>query len=185
MVWFIVILPLIGAILNGLLLPRGQKTLSHWVGVAFVGSSFICSLFLFNEMLQGPKEGIIYYGFNWLEVGELKVPFELVVDRLSALMLLIVTGIGTLIHIYAGGYMHEEKTTYRFFSYLNLFVFMMLLLVLGNNLLVMFIGWEGVGLSGLKKMKTPSLAQKLSWSTESVILVFLLLSSSPIVFLVP
>jgi len=106
--------------------------------------AFAGALVVFAGMLtNGPA---LHYGFPWIKAGSLDVPFELVVDRLSGMMLLIITGIGSLIHVYAGGYMAEEKTTWRFFSYLNLFVFMMLLLVLGNNMLVMFVGWEGVGL---------------------------------------
>lgn len=142
----VILFPLLGAILNGFVLPRNNKLLSQIVASSAVGLAFVCSVFVFAKMLANPSPYALVYGFDWLKAGPLNVPFELIIDRLSGLMLLIVTGIGTLIHIYAGGYMHEEKTTYRFFSYLNLFVFMMLLLVCGNNLLVMFVGWEGVGL---------------------------------------
>ncbi len=144
MIWLIILSPLVGAILNGLLLPRTSKLLSHSVAVLAVLVSFIAALGLFKEVLHdGPQT---FIGFNWLDVGQLHAPFEILVDNLSILLLLIITGIGTLIHVYAGGYMHDEEKTYRFFSYLNLFVFMMFLLVLGGNLLVMFVGWEGVGL---------------------------------------
>ena len=143
MIWMLVVSPLIGAFLNGMVLPQNNKTLSHAVAVLAVAFSFVCSLLIF---FGGEAFPTTHTGFTWIKVANLDIPFELVVDELSSLMLLVVTGIGTLIHIYAGGYMHEEKTTFRFFSYLNLFIFMMLILVLGNNMLVMFVGWEGVGL---------------------------------------
>lgn len=146
LVGLLLFFPLLGAILNGFILPRTQKSLSHAVGVCGVAASFLCSIPLFLSLFGEGAQGSLYYAYSWIEAGSLDLGFELVIDRLSGLMLLIVTGIGTLIHVYAGGYMHEEKQTYRFFAYLNLFVFMMLLLVLGNNFLVMFVGWEGVGL---------------------------------------
>lgn len=146
MLWLVVLFPLFGAILNGFLLPKSNRTLSHLVAIGAMLASFICAVLVFSDFLSKGGEAMVLYGFDWLRAGTLTVPFELILDRLSGLMLLVVTGIGTLIHIYAGGYMHEEESTARFFAYLNLFVFMMLLLVLGNNLLVMFVGWEGVGL---------------------------------------
>ncbi len=145
MIWMVLLFPLLGALLNGFLLPRRSKLLSHGVAVAAVAGAFACACCVFLEFFA-TRHSHLYFGFNWLQAGKFTAPFELVVDQLSGLMILIITGIGTLIHIYAGGYMKEEVTTYRFFAYLNLFVFMMLLLVLGNNLLVMFVGWEGVGL---------------------------------------
>jgi len=84
--------------------------------------------------------------FSWINSDTLKIPFEFLVDPLSSWFLLIITGIGFLIHIYSMGYMHDDEGFARFFTYLNLFVFFMLLLVLGNNYLIMFVGWEGVGL---------------------------------------
>jgi NADH-quinone oxidoreductase subunit L len=146
MLWLVVLFPLLGAVLNGFVLPKTHKTLSHLVAVGAMAGAFVCALLTFIDFMATGGNASVFYGFDWIRAGQLSVPFELILDRLSGLMLLIVTGIGTLIHIYAGGYMHDEKTTYRFFAYLNLFVFMMLLLVLGNNLLVMFVGWEGVGL---------------------------------------
>ena len=145
-IWCILLFPLLGAVLNGFVLPKTSKTLSHLVAVGAIVSSFIFSLPLFFSLFEEGSQPSYHYAYSWIKAGELDIGLELVFDRLSGIMLLIVTGVGSLIHIYAGGYMHEEKTTYRFFSYLNLFIFMMLLLVLGNNMLVMFIGWEGVGL---------------------------------------
>lgn len=146
LIWWLLFFPLFGAVLNGFILPRTNKHVSHFVGVAGVAASFLCSIPLFLSLLSEHSVPSLHYAYSWIKAGSFDLGLELVLDRLSGLMLLIVTGIGSLIHIYAGGYMHEEKTTYRFFAYLNLFVFMMLLLVLGNNMLVMFIGWEGVGL---------------------------------------
>ncbi len=146
LIGWLLFFPLFGSLLNGLLLPRNSKKLSHAVGVAGVLCAFLCSVPLFMSVVGEHSQASIHYAYSWIHAGPLNLGLEFVLDRLSGMMLLIVTGIGSLIHIYAGAYMHEEKTTYRFFSYLNLFVFMMLLLVLGNNMLVMFIGWEGVGL---------------------------------------
>ncbi|MEZ4743098.1 MAG: NADH-quinone oxidoreductase subunit L [Bdellovibrionota bacterium] len=146
MLWLVVLFPLLGAILNGFILPKHNKKQSHLVAVLAMVASFVCALITFVDFMGNGGSSTVLFGFDWIRAGGLNVPFELILDRLSGMMLLVVTGIGTLIHIYAGGYMADEKTTYRFFSYLNLFVFMMLLLVLGNNLLVMFVGWEGVGL---------------------------------------
>lgn len=144
--WLIIFLPLLGAFLNGLPLRRAPKAVSHGIGAVVMVAAFICAVLTFLNFMAEGGEARVISGMDWLEAGGFKAPFNFILDRLSGLMMLIITGIGSLIHIYAGGYMHEEKTTYRFFSYLNLFVFMMLLLVLGDNLLVMFIGWEGVGL---------------------------------------
>ena len=144
--WLILLLPLLGSFLNGIVLRQAPKTVSHLVGAAALLSAFACALVVYGQFMAAGGEAQVIPGMSWLEAGGFKAPFNFILDRLSGLMLLIITGIGSLIHIYAGGYMHEEKNTYRFFSYLNLFVFMMLLLVLGDNLLVMFIGWEGVGL---------------------------------------
>jgi NADH-quinone oxidoreductase subunit L len=145
MFWILFLSPLIGAILNGFILRSNRKILSHTVGCCCVGISFIVSVLFFLKV-NSSAEKIIWTPFMWISAGDFNLAFEIVIDQLSSLMLLIITGIGSLIHIYAGGYMSEEKATYRFFSYLNLFIFMMLLLVCGNNFLVMFVGWEGVGL---------------------------------------
>jgi NADH-quinone oxidoreductase subunit L len=146
MLSIVILSPLLGALLNGLLLPKNNKALSYAVGVAAMLGAFVAAAMLFAQFIGTGGNPSFTYAYEWLHAGNLRVPMEFVVDRLSALLLLIVTGIGLLIHIYAGGYMAEEKNTYRFFAYLNLFIFMMLLLILGNNLLVMFVGWEGVGL---------------------------------------
>ncbi len=144
--WLTILCPLIGAITNGLFLRKASKTVSHLVGVTAMAVAFGSALVTFWQFYQNDFQSQTFFGFDWISAGSFNAPFKIVLDRLSALMMLVVTGIGTLIHIYAGGYMHEEEKTYRFFTYLNLFVFMMMMLVLGDNLLVMFVGWEGVGL---------------------------------------
>ncbi len=150
LVWLIPLLPLIGFIVNGL----GRNTLSKGmvgtIGSAVVLISFVCSCILFSEVYQARQAGqagiIEQHVFDWITVGNLKIGLSFLVDPLSAIMLLIVTGIGFLIHVYSVGYMHHDTGFGKFFAYLNLFIFFMLLLVLGSNYLVMFIGWEGVGL---------------------------------------
>ncbi len=146
MIWLVVLLPLLGAFLNGIVLRKAPKLVSQAVACAAMIGAFLCALTLYLDFMSSGGEPRYYLAFDWIQAGNFNAPMQLVFDRLSGFMTLIVTGIGSLIHLYAGGYMHEEKTLYRFFSYLNLFVFMMLLLVLGDNMLVMFVGWEGVGL---------------------------------------
>ena len=146
MLWIMLLAPLVGAFVNGLVLRKSPKLVSHLVAVGAMAVSFIAAVNIFMQMMKSGGEPQTFLAFNWLDAGEFHAPFKYIVDRLSGLMMLVVTGIGTLIHIYAGGYMHEEASTSRFFTYLNLFVFMMLQLVMGDNLMVMFVGWEGVGL---------------------------------------
>ncbi len=144
--WLVIFFPLLGSFLNGVPLRHAPKGVSHVVGASALIAAFICALITYANFMSQGGEALVIPGMEWINAGGFKAPFNFILDRLSGMMMLIITGIGSLIHIYAGGYMHEEDRTYRFFSYLNLFVFMMLLLVLGDNMLVMFIGWEGVGL---------------------------------------
>ncbi|WP_333627275.1 NADH-quinone oxidoreductase subunit L [Sphingobacterium siyangense] len=150
LVWLIPLLPLIGFIVNGLGRNTFSKGMIGAVGSAVVLISFVCSCLLFSEVYQARQAGqagiIEQHVFDWISVGNLKIGLSFLVDPLSAIMLLIVTGIGFLIHVYSIGYMHHDNGFGKFFAYLNLFIFFMLLLVLGSNYLVMFIGWEGVGL---------------------------------------
>ena len=144
-IWLIPILPLAGFIINGL----GRNSLSKNV-IGFIGSllvlvSFGLSLAVFFQIKSSGHPVNVTY-FDWISVGTLKISFSFLVDQLSAIMLLIITGVGFLIHLYSIGYMHDDKGFGKFFAYLNLFVFFMLLLVMGSNYLIMFIGWEGVGL---------------------------------------
>ena len=144
----ILFLPLAGAVLNGLgglfiVGYRQRESIIGWLACACVAVPFLVALSLFAGF-QG--EAINVHLFQWIVAGDLSVSFSFRIDELSLLMTLIVTGVGTLIHVYATGYMHGDEGFWRFFAYLNLFIFAMLALVLGNNLVVLFLGWEGVGL---------------------------------------
>ena len=144
-IWLVPILPLIGFIINGL----GRNTLSKGI-IGFIGSTVVLAAFALSvaAFLQINETGkaIQVDLFDWIQVGSLSIPFSFLVDQLSVIMLLIITGVGFLIHVYSIGYMHHDEGFGKFFSYLNLFIFFMLLLVMGSNYIIMFIGWEGVGL---------------------------------------
>src|SRR2546426_1359276 len=146
--WLIPILPLIGATINGVFGKRLPKNVIGIVAAGSVGLSFLISVRAFAAMLAlRPAElPILKDYFTWIQAGPFQAQFGFMLDHLSGVMILIVTGIGFLIHIYSIGYMSHEEGFYRYFSYLNLFVFFMLTLVLANNYLLMFVGWEGVGL---------------------------------------
>jgi len=146
--WIIMALPLLGAALNGLLGKNWPKSLINSIAIGSVSLSFLCVLELIREFAQLSADQIPWIGnyFTWITAGSFRVDFALQVDQLTIVMLLVVTFVSSLVHIYSAGYMAHEGGYYRFFSYLNLFVFFMLTLVLGANLLVMFVGWEGVGL---------------------------------------
>ena len=152
MLKWITFAPLIGAILCGFFGKKlGEKFVS-WVGCASVGISTVLAFFVFFTQLL-PKmpdadgvRRVTDFFFTWIEVGNFRSDFAYLLDPLSGVFLLFITGVGLLIHIYSVGYMHGDSGFYRFFAYLNLFMFMMLTLVLGDNLLVLFVGWEGVGL---------------------------------------
>ncbi len=144
-IWLIPLLPLAGFIINGI----GRNTLPK-AAIGFIGSvlvliSFGISVGAFLQ-IKSTGAAINIQIFDWFKAGDIKISFAFLVDQLSALMLLIITGVGFLIHLYSVGYMKDDAGYGKFFAYLNLFVFFMLLLVLGSNYLVMFIGWEGVGL---------------------------------------
>ncbi|NWF89187.1 MAG: NADH-quinone oxidoreductase subunit L [Ignavibacteriaceae bacterium] len=144
-----VILPLAGFLINGII---GRKIKNEqiigWIGSGAIGISFLVSLFSFFETLSLPADSrqTIVTLFNWLVVGNLNVSFSYQVDQLSLIMAMVVTGVGFIIHSYSIGYMHGDKGFWRFFAYLNLFIFAMMNLVLGDNFVVLFLGWEGVGL---------------------------------------
>ena len=146
--WIILALPLAGATLNGLLGWKWPKAAVNSIGVGSVALSFLCVLELIREFLQLGSTQAPYFEkyFNWISAGIFKVDFALQVDQLTIVMLLVVTFVSLLVHIYSTGYMAHEGGYARFFSYLNLFVFFMLTLVLAANLILMFVGWEGVGL---------------------------------------
>ena len=148
--WLIVLLPLLGFLVIGILNKRITVNLSGAIASAVVFTSFLMSCALFYFVSQGPEsfsqEGVMLTKFDWINTGDLNISFSLLVDRLSVIMMLVITGVGFLIHLYSIGYMNHESDHSRFFAYMNLFIFFMLLLVMGSNYLVMFAGWEGVGL---------------------------------------
>jgi NADH-quinone oxidoreductase subunit L len=135
-------LPFLGFLLNGLLNRKLSGTVAGAIGTLTVLGSFLLSVFLFVNFKYQYTVNL----FDWISVGSLQIPFSYQIDQLSLLMLLLITGVGTLIHIYSIGYMHHDENVGKFFSFLNLFVFSMLILVLGANFVILFIGWEGVGL---------------------------------------
>jgi NADH-quinone oxidoreductase subunit L len=144
--WLIPVLPLIGFLILGLGRNNLSKSAAGLIGSATVLGSFIVSMLVFFEVKNGHIFNTHY--FDLINIASLKIGFDFKFDQLSSLFLLIITGVGFLIHVYSTSYMHEEpkKDFAKYFSYLNLFVFSMLLLVLGSNYMIMFIGWEGVGL---------------------------------------
>src|SRR5690242_8320321 len=149
---WIVFLPLLGAIINGLLGATIQKSMGKGAisvlacGPVVIAFALAVYGFLTLKGLEPEKRFLIDNLYTWIHLGSLKVDMAFVIDPLSAVMILVVTGIGGLIHIYATAYMHEDKAFWRFFAYLNLFTAAMLTLVLGDSMLLMFVGWEGVGL---------------------------------------
>jgi len=140
--WLIPIFPLIGFVINAMWKKQIAGKTAGTIASTAVLLSFLCTLGLF---FQTSSPTTVEIG-SWINAGKLSVPFELLIDPLSVTMMLIVTGIGFLIHVYSIGYMHEDENCTTFFSYLNLFMFSMLVLVMGANYVMMFIGWEGVGL---------------------------------------
>src|SRR5258706_7753624 len=149
---WIVFLPLLSSIINGLFGAKIQKSLGKGaIGIIDCTSVVIAfglavNCFLTLKGLEPEKRFLIDNLYRWIDLGSLKVDMAFMIDPLSSVMILVVTGIGGLIHIYATGYMHEDNAFWRFFAYLNLFTAAMLTLVLGDSLLLMFVGWEGVGL---------------------------------------
>ncbi|MGH9581533.1 MAG: proton-conducting transporter membrane subunit [Bryobacteraceae bacterium] len=143
--WLIPVFPLAGFVVNGLFGRRMPRALVNLFAIGSVALSLAYVCFVLAQLYPLNKPHAEHY-YTWIQSGFLQVGFDLLVDRLTAVMLLIVTGVGLLIHIYAIGYMSHESGYERFFTYFNLFEFFMLILVLASNLLVMFVGWEGVGL---------------------------------------
>ena len=146
--WLIPILPLAGALLNGLLGRRLSRGVVAFFGCGAAGTAFGVSLWVAWRFLDLPSDKVplIVNHFTWIQSGGFDAAFGFYYDRLTLIMTLVVTGVGFLIHIYSVGYMAEEDGFYRFFAYLNLFLFAMLILIMANNYLLMFVGWEGVGL---------------------------------------
>ncbi len=145
--WLVPALPLAGAVINAIFSRKMPRWLVSVIGVGSVGLSFLVALLEFFTVLGAGEHGVFNVQiYSWIPVGSFKVDIAFLLDPLSALMLLVVTGVGFLIHIYSIGYMAEDESYGRFFTYLNLFVFSMLILVLGNSYLLMYVGWELVGL---------------------------------------
>ncbi|MBN2226801.1 MAG: NADH-quinone oxidoreductase subunit L [candidate division Zixibacteria bacterium] len=146
--YLIILLPLLGFLLNGLLLGRLKKGFVSFIACASVGLSFVWGVKVFFELLAMPEgaRAIQETLFTWIPAGQFQVDFSLLFDPLSSVMVLVVAGVSFIIHIYSIGYMHDDPGFGRYFTYLNLFVFAMLTLVLADNYLLMFVGWEGVGL---------------------------------------
>ncbi len=147
-VWLLIALPLLGAVV---LLLGGKATdaWGHLLGCATVLASFVVGAVLFMGLVNEPadRRGMSEHLFSWVPVGQLRVDFGLQLDQLSICFVLLITGVGSLIHVYSVGYMAHDPARRRFFAYLNLFVAAMLLLVLANNYLGLYVGWEGVGLA--------------------------------------
>jgi len=144
--WLIPVLPLAGAAINGFLGKKASRQAVSTVALFFSGAAFVMASWVAARFstLSLPYQELVAH---WIRSGSFRADFAFYLDQLSLVMLLVVTGVGFLIHIYSVGYMWDDPSYYRFFSYLNLFMFFMLTLVLANNYLVMFIGWEGVGLA--------------------------------------
>src|SRR5712672_1174967 len=147
--WIIPALPLLGSALNGLLGSKWPNKVVSAIAVGSAGLAFLAALEAVREFTQLSPEQIpwVKQYFTWIVAGDFRAGFDLQIDHLTVVMLLVVTGVGWLIHIYSTGYMAHEGGYYRFFSYLNLFMFFMLILVLAANYVLLFVGWEGVGLS--------------------------------------
>lgn len=141
----LVLSPFLGFLINVFFGKSLGKTVSGIIGTAAVVVSFAVTLFFFNQISQ-TKQALQVTLFDWIQISNLHINLGFLLDQLSLLWLLFVTGIGSLIHLYSISYMHDDENMHKFFAYLNLFVFFMITLVIGSNLLVLFIGWEGVGL---------------------------------------
>ncbi len=144
----LILSPFVGFLINGFRYKKHSGNLAGGIASGAVFISFICAVILVADLVGMPAESrkIAVTFFDWIAVANLSVKAGFVVDQISGIMILIITGVGTLIHLFSISYMHHDKGVAKYFSYLNLFLFNMLLLVLGENLLIMFVGWEGVGL---------------------------------------
>src|SRR6187549_780857 len=148
MISLVPLLPLLGFLIVALSGKRLAQGATSVIACGSVLISFLISIYLFTQLLSSPEDHRFFLVtiFDWIKTGGFSASISFLIDPLSSLMLLIITGVGFLIHVYSVGYMHGGEGFNRFCSYLNLCVFFMLLLVMGANYLVMFIGWEGVGL---------------------------------------
>ena len=145
--WIVPLLPLLGSAVNGLFGAKWPNKTVNWVALGSTGLSFACALEAVREFFESGQVPFRKEFFTWITAGNFRAGFDLQMDQLTVVMVLVVTGVGWLIHIYSTGYMAHEGGYYRFFSYLNLFMFFMLTLVLAANYVLLFVGWEGVGLA--------------------------------------
>src|SRR5688572_3076467 len=146
MLWLVPTIPLIGFLILTLTAGKLPEVPAAIVGAGSIGLSFLVALFAGLEFMSSEAESFSQNLWTWMSVGAFEAGFSLYLDGVSLVMTFVITGIGFLIHVYATGYMHDDPSFARFFSYMNLFVSAMLILVLGDNLLLLFMGWEGVGL---------------------------------------
>ena len=146
LVLLLLLTPFVGFLFNVFFGKKAGKNISGAIGTIAVVVSFAMSVYFFMQLNTSGKAIPVIKLFDWIQLGNLKIDFGILLDQLSLLWLLFVTGIGSLIHLYSISYMHDDENMHKFFAYLNLFIFFMITLVVGSNLLVMFIGWEGVGL---------------------------------------
>jgi NADH-quinone oxidoreductase subunit L len=144
--WLVLALPLLGFLITGMGYKRLKHNQAGIIASTMVVLSFLVSAALYFVLQSAGKDSATVTLFNWIAIGNMNIPFALLIDHLSLTMMLIITGVGALIHIYSIGYMHGDDRVNSFFAQMNLFTFSMLLLVMGANYLVLFIGWEGVGL---------------------------------------
>ncbi len=144
LVYAIILLPLLGFLITGIFGKNLPKNIVGGIATLMVFLSFGIGFYLFQNF-SSDSQPVIVKAFEWFRVNGIQVNFAFQIDQLSLLMILIITGIGSLIHLYSIGYMHNDPGFYKFFAYLNLFVFSMLLLVMGANYIILYIGWEGVG----------------------------------------
>jgi NADH-quinone oxidoreductase subunit L len=144
----LILAPFVGFLINGFRYKKHSANVAGTIATCAAAISFASAIWFFLDLVAAPVEErhITVQFFNWISVEQLHVAAAFTIDQISGIMILIVTGVGSLIHLFSIGYMHHDKGVAKYFSYLNLFLFNMLLLVLGDNLLVMFVGWEGVGL---------------------------------------
>lgn len=147
--WLLLALPALGALVNMFLGGRLSKNAIGWIATAAVAAAFAVAIIITLNLMGLPPEArsVTVQLWNWIHIGELSINAALLIDPLSAIMMLVITGVGTLIHIYSISYMHDDERVQRFFVYLNFFVFAMLILVLSDSFAGMFVGWEGVGLA--------------------------------------
>src|SRR5690606_9650739 len=145
LIYAIVLLPLLGFLVNGLFGKNLPKMVVGSIATLVVFASFCIAVSIFLKF-DADSQPVIVRAFEWFRISGIQVNFSFQIDQLSLMMVMIITGIGSLIHLYSIGYMSHDKGFYKFFAYLNLFIFSMLLLVMGSNYLILFIGWEGVGL---------------------------------------